>query len=615
MTTGFIAQPNTRSDLAALVREDMKQSFSYMSRFYAGWDAHFNHYHSRRSLTPAQRDAIMKGKLDALRVPLSYSQVQQAVTFTFSLLTQREKMFELTPSEDEDRPLQEVAEKLLHQNFYSENGLLLFPALLQDFYIYGLCVVKDWWEERSEAVPVTQVTEPVKQGDVTTEESQTKTVFQEMLVSQKNRVSQVSPYAFFPDPSVPLYAWETGRYVITETTTSLAALKADKSFKNTSYVSAPRAEFTAYRHRQHSVSGETTSPKEKRNPNDVTLTEWVGWLVPSEYKDPFAEGDTPLGPYNFPVRYCIVVANDEHVIRCVPYTTAHRGWPVSAAVFAPSFVDSEELDSTVRPTKDFNHAVSWLISARARAVSRTHRDRLIVDPTGVEPSSVTNEEGNVILKRNAGGMDVRRYVTPIPFQDTTQSHLRDAAELSEWSNTIAGISSAQLGQIASGRRSASEMSAVVNFGASRAKMLSVFFWEGLCVPMALRWLNRHRQSLSQEFFVHYCGAGEVALYQTFHLTTSQIAMRNDFLVFDGSLPSERAYTARALQELLQLLLTSPTAAMTFGLSPNKILERIYELRGLGKLKNFQLTTEEMQLNLQRLNEVSQTTAPQTPPTV
>ena len=159
------------------------------------------------------------------------------------------------------------------------------------------------------------------------------------------------------------------------------------------------------------------------------------------------------------------------------------------------------------------------------------------------------------------------------------------------------------------------MSAVVNYGASRAKMVSVFFWEGLMVPMSRRWLARFRQSLNEEFFTLYCGASRAALFVTFRQDTLAIARSQDFWVFDGSLPSEKSYTARSLQELLQLMLASPTASMTFNLSPQKLLTRIYELRGLGNLTNFNLSPEEMQQALGRLQQVQQVAQPQPQPPV
>ena len=71
--------------------------------------------------------------------------------------------------------------------------------------------------------------------------------------------------------------------------------------------------------------------------------------------------------------------------------------------------------------------------------------------------------------------------------------------------------------------------------------------------------------------------------------TPEILVRNDdFFVFDGTLPSDKAFLAQSLQEILGMVLANPQAIQLFGVSPKLLLEKIYELRGVKGLETFDI---------------------------
>lgn len=611
---GFKADSNTQGQrsLVEHVRSMVKASHTYMQRFYNQWDTNHNLYKSRRALTKEETDAMAKGRLGRVKLPLTYTQVESLVTFSYALFTQRQRLFELEGTSDEDKDLRECAELLLHGNFRAMNGYTMLPALLRDFAIKGIAVVKDWWDTPTEAVPEVVTTPAVVELGVELTKAEDKVVFKQQVVAQQNQVQQISPFSFFPDPSVPLYDWVKGRYVVTESEISPEGLKASTFYKNTEQVPATRnKEVSSFRDRSRTTETDVTqnaNQRDKRVASNVVLSEWVGWLNPSEFESPFEAGKK-LGEEEFEVRYIVVMANDQVVVRAEPYTNASRHWPVSAAVYAPCFVDDDDMDAVPRPTASLNNAADWLISARGVAVSKTIGPRLIIDPVGIDPATVRDETGNIVLNRSASNQGVDRFVKALPFQDTTVGHFTDATILADFSNTTLGVSDAALGQIATGRRSATEMSSVMSASASRTKMAASMFWENLLAPMGQRWLARFRQGLSEEFFALYCGEAKKSYYPTFHQDSLTIARAQDFWVFDGVLPSEKAYTAKALQEIFSLLISSPTASMTFNLSPEKVLRAIAELRGLGRLTNFSLSQEEVQAALGQLQQIQQIAAP------
>lgn len=62
----------------------------------------------------------------------------------------------------------------------------------------------------------------------------------------------------------------------------------------------------------------------------------------------------------------------------------------------------------------------------------------------------------------------------------------------------------------------------------------------------------------------------------------------DFGIFDSTLPSEKGYIAQQIGELLQVMMGSPESIPMFGYDPRKLLDRMFELRGLRHLQNLKL---------------------------
>ncbi len=73
------------------------------------------------------------------------------------------------------------------------------------------------------------------------------------------------------------------------------------------------------------------------------------------------------------------------------------------------------------------------------------------------------------------------------------------------------------------------------------------------------------------------------LYALFHADPITIATSEDFFVYDGTQPSEKAFLAQSLQEILMSLMQDPNIAAMLGYGPEQIralFDQIYLLRGV-----------------------------------
>jgi hypothetical protein len=73
------------------------------------------------------------------------------------------------------------------------------------------------------------------------------------------------------------------------------------------------------------------------------------------------------------------------------------------------------------------------------------------------------------------------------------------------------------------------------------------------------------------------------IFTMFKSTPEDLVASEDFFVFDGTLPSEKAYLAQSLQEIFTAIVSNPMVAQTLGIGPDFIKElfnQMYLLRGV-----------------------------------
>jgi hypothetical protein len=164
--------------------------------------------------------------------------------------------------------------------------------------------------------------------------------------------------------------------------------------------------------------------------------------------------------------------------------------------------------------------------------------------------------------------------------------MTDAQQLMQLMQTVTGVNENAMGQYNGGRRSATEARAVIQGSAGRMTNMANNIWASSLAGIGRQLLLNHRQGLSLETFTKVCGEERAQLYEVFHQPISKLIGSYDLFVFDATTPSEKAFLAQSLQELLTIVLTNPMAAAQFNLDPAKMITAIYELRGVTGLPRF-----------------------------
>jgi hypothetical protein len=565
----------------------VRMSSSVMSTYYSTWDEQHRVWKSERYADEEDKKSKEKGEPVKMVAPLSFAQVMTFVSVSMMLLKQREKFYELSPVEENDVGYQRTAETLLEQDLqYNKFDVTLFQFLL---YLCkcDLAVVESSYVEHKQVLPV-NVEEEVDGLVVDTSiERRQVTKF------SGNEIRVVSPYSFFPDVRVPLERLHDGEFCASEEEMSkarLEELEAEGIVAGIEYITPFSAEGAEVRSQRKTRFSNLMANKLTEECEMVMVTKVQIKVIPSKHE---VEPGKKLGSETYPIKYLVWIANDSRVIRLEPMDYVHDQFTYEVARFTPD--DMELLSkSLTEMVGKLQESFDWFINARIVSVKKTLDPQLIVDPSGVEMSSVTSRQRIIMMKRGVSRNGIDQYIKQLNVQDVTQGHLQDANHLQGLAQMASGVNDNAMGQYHGGRRSAREAAVVSQSAGARIRMTVGLIWSMALGPLGQKMLINLRSVMPRERFDKVVPAqiGQVPVdaeqqWALFHPSNLEdLVNSSDFFLFDGTLPSEKGFMAQALQELLGVVMSNPQAAQQFDISPNMILQEIMRLNGTMGSKRF-----------------------------
>lgn len=581
-------------EMLSLCKNLIKRSRTDMGQFYSDWDARHETYRARK--VPDKRDArqAQMKEPSKLVVPMSYAQIDTFIAFCLMMMTQRKYLFEFDATGQEDFKLIECSEMLLDRDMRNAKQNHLLYQFLLDVAKFSLGVIKCTWAEEFTYIPTEVEDEPAVVVLGQEVQAATKKVIWKKVPTWKgNKLFNVSPYRVYPDTRLPLTRYQEGEFCGCEEDVTKSQLKKEAAFgkyAGIDHIGPIGTEDMDIRGKTREVS----MMMDNKNTNNVILTEVYVDIIPSDKKFVLEDGK-PLADQKFPVRYVVTYANDNKIIRCEPYGYISKNFPLYIAQFSP---DMHELvnHSLAEVIGRLQEVVDWFFNSRVASVVRTLDNQLVIDPTGIEMSTVNSRSRVILMKKSAARTGPERYIKQLGVTDVTARHMDDVGTVAGMMPTVTGVNENAMGQYSGGRRSAYESRVVTQGSAARMKKVVSLLWEGAIAPMAQAMLTNHRQGSDFEMFKTVCGDDVTEeLFMEFKQTPEKLAQSNDLLVFDGTLPSEKMFMAQSLQEILTVVMTNPDAATRFNLDPKLILEEMFALRGVTKLKRFEFSQQELMM--------------------
>jgi hypothetical protein len=469
-------------------------------------------------------------------VPYSYATLHAAATFISQVLLGQKPVFPLIAARGTETDRARLMETALQSNLDASRGQETLWQLCWDPLIYGFGAAKNAWEER---------TGQTIRWVAGRRETATETTF------AGNVTSAIDPYAFRPDPRVPIHQCNLrGDFMFCEEQVSETVLKDLEKDGMLKWVDAAISKDTANRNRNTSLEQNRRRIKigirgeALENPVNVigfrTLREGTVRLVPKDWK--FGDSDrSELWKFTWMER---------QIIQAEPLGMIHSMHPMVAtepSSFGHDFM-SISMHDMIGPFQDI---LSWLVSSRMENVRTAINNQFVADPSRVEVNDVrASPIGRIIrLKQTAIGLPVKEAIMQLMVNDVTTGHISDIQVMRILADTITGVNDNMRGiQTAGGRRSATEARMAMQNGASRLSQMAIRVSAQAFQPLCQQMIMNIQQFMPDKMWVET--TGDDGSPASTAITPDMIVGQFNFQVSDGTLPYDKTALVETWKEIM-----------------------------------------------------------------
>lgn len=564
-----------------------KMSRAQMKKRFKAWDRNLKVYKGEMDRTTADYEAAANNEPERFVVPLSYSQIQVAVTFCILQLTSKKYFYELEPVGTEDFTIQNASELTLQRDLNKNSWFTILNQTLLDVFRFGLTATKSYWDKKNQWVKVNvPASETVTESGIPVV-SAARVENREVLKFEGNCIKVIDPYYLLPDLRLPLTRYKEGRFMADEAEWHIQQLKEMErqgSMVGTEHIGRfDKSIYDESGRERFKVVEEGFGKTDSSGDFMCCMTEGQYKLVPKDYE---------LGPETYEIDFIVRIVNDQRVVSVERADYLHGEFVYDLAQLSP---DSQSklnlaLSDTIFALQD---VVTWLINSRMASIRKSLDGKVVINEMAIDSSTISRRDF-IRTRKNAPVGDIRQHIMQLDFKDTTSANFADADSLMKIMQMVTGVNENAMGQYAPGRRSAAENRAANAGAASRMKLSLALVWEQLYAPMGQKLLLNQRQSMSPETFTKILGPAREAeaamLYSEFHPEDpTKLVGNEDFFIFDGTMQSEKIYLAQALQEIFVAMLSNPEMVPMLGIDPVKVFKEIQTLRGINNVDRFNLT--------------------------
>ena len=590
-------------ELVAMLLEYTEASSSVMSGRYSDWDAINN---TLTAYIPASEVENIKKSITSspLIVPISYANLQTLLTYMMAFFMNSPVFkYDGVGGDSNDRVGAMMIEFMVHLQTKKQKMGLNFHTFFRDAYALGMGVMVPTWFTKARIVEREKAV--MRRGFFGSYEN-TETVSEERIIYEGNKLYNIDPYTFFPDPNVSISNIQDGEaYAYLERTNLMALMREE-------VIGDPDSIFNA-QYLQHidGISKYYYEGKVKAKKSDVISSASTTYR-PIDVMHHFIDlipNQVGLGKSNNVETWLFSLAGDTVIIDCREVVFDHGLKPIITG--APDF-DGYSVSPTSRlemmyPLQD---TMDWLFTSHVANVKKALNDVLVVDPKMVYLQDLMNPKpGKLIrLKKAAWGQDVTKAIHQLRVTDVTQNHMRDTSVISDIIKQVSAASDPATGTLKqTGERvSASEANNAFQSSVGRIQKDAMIFalqaFEDLGMILASNTVqfmnNTYKYRLTGEWEKIWMEENKGATNAIASIDSSAMDINFDVSVNDSSrmLSSGNVDT---LSNLYTALLGNPEMAAKFDMT--KIFLQLARMSGVNNVHDFlqrpqavqQLPTEEV----------------------
>jgi len=540
-----------------------------------------------------------------IELPYAYSVLMTSHTYYSSVFLARNPIFQYTGRHGEGEQNVAAVETLMnYQMVVGANVLPLFVWLL-DPGKYGYSVVGHYWDV--ETLRVRRIIEQAPEffGQPIAGATPVKTaVVEDVPGYEGNRLYNVRPQDWFPDPRVALVHFQRGefcgRYVEVpwnEIFVGSREKSGNYRYFNYDVLRKQRSDRDHFQSsgqpsRDEGSSAVTTLPGSAGVAEGLDIP--VGFIKGHEFYLKLSPSDWGLGDEGDQEIWFFDISTNGVLFGAGPVEDYSAKFPFDLL--------TDEIDgysifprSTLERCKPLNDVMTWLINSHFYNVRQTLNNQFIVDPSMVVMKDVENPEpGKIIrLKPTAYGKDVRMALSQLQTMDVTRGHVADLQLVMDMVQRMVPANDSLMGvqPAGSNRTTATQTRTSTHFGTSRLKTQCEWYSTTGFNPLSMKLLQRTQQRYDQAKKMRLVGDQSQFSTSFLDVTPELIAGFYDWDPVDGELPIDRFAQANLWQMILGQMRNFPEIMMEYDVA--KIFAWVAQLGGIKNLAQFKLTQDDM----------------------
>ena len=614
MPNPFAQQLRYGSDLHDKVRDRVlareKVSAQAMQKRHAKWDRaeeDFKAYAPAATEDTRRRAQRSKGQHEytTIIVPYSYASLLAAHTYQCSVFFSRTPVHQYSARHGQGAMGSSAMEAIIDYQVSVGGQMVPYYIWPLDAGKYGIGILGSYWADertvvaRIEDVPVIdEATGLPIEGRMRTE------IIREEIQGYKgNRVFNVRPYDWRPDPRVALVNFQAGEFCGRLTHEGWSAVLKNRDYFN---VEVLKEQTKGYESMEHDNVGsgqvqlpEVNTPVQTRLAGDergsISILEMVVEIVPSEWH---------LDDTDYPEKWFFKIANNRVIIQAEPFGHIHDKYPFDALF---NEVDGYGMDQRglLEIAQPINDAMTWAINSHFYNVRKALNDQVIYDPSRIHMKDATEGgPGRIIRVRPAGyGQDVHSMYAQIPVIDITGSHLKDTQLLGDLMQRITGVNDNIMGSVnPGGRKTATEIRTSSTFGINRLKTQAEYFSSTGFAPLSQKLVQNTQQFYDGDQMFKVAGSSAINM-QYLRVTPDSILGFFDFVPVDGTLPIDRFAQAALWKDVLMTAMQVPQLAQAYDIAGifAWVSSQLLGLKNIDQFKVQMMPQQQIQSQMQQGN--------------
>lgn len=521
-------------------------------------------------------------------IPQSHATLETLLTYVSAAFLQ-DPIFSYEGVGPEDMFGATLLTQLVNQQAIRNKLGLSLHTQWRDSFAYGIGAVSPIWDRKfSDQVVVKKRGFYDKMLDLFTISEKEKQVKKNQLVFEGNRLINIDPYSYLPDPQASAHETEDCEFIgWVEKTNRMDLLRRDRDGKDYVFNAKYLRAIGGKSHIVQDSGNRTFSESTEVTSNNPVHVVWMYIdIIPSEWD---------LGTSQYPETWLFGVAGDKVVITAQPLGLNHGRKPI--AVCAPDYDGySANPISRLGIVHDIQNLINFLYSSHIQNVRKAINDMFVIDPSVISYHDVANPEpGKLIRMRRAawGKGQLDQAIKQFDVRDVTQGHVADSMHLSEIMQQVSSATDNIKGTFPNrtSRISASEANSARSSSLSRLEKTARIISMQSMVPIGYMFASHIQQLMEEDTYVKAIGETGQRLIEDFGVEPDRgrvpvspldLVVNYDVIPHDGTIPG--AEDAQTWIQLYQIIASDGMLRQSFDMQ--KIFKHIARQMGAKNVDDF-----------------------------